>query len=101
MSEISVIWSGDGIAYVDEYFPSDGDTVTLSCFPDNHCTLIDIEARDSHGYAVALLVTEVQQFVYNAALGNILINVTFSDMPFIYKNLWLLNTRKWWRKNNF
>lgn len=101
MSEIFVYWTGDGVAYVDNYFPNDGDTITLTCIPDPHCTLIDIYAEDSHGFPVALYVTDVQQFTYNALLGDVTINVTFSDTPFIYKNLWILKPKNWWRKNNY
>lgn len=103
MNEISVQWTGDGSTYVDNYYPNDGDTITLTCIPDPHCSLVDIVAYDEHGYSVALYVQDVQQFTYNeSAYGNKLdIYVTFTDTPFIYKNLWILSTRKWWRKNNY
>jgi len=100
MSEIFVTWEGDGLAYVDNYFPQGGDTVALTCIPDPHCSLIDIIATDSHGYSVALAVTEYQEFVYNKLLGDINIHVIFSEIPFIYKNLWILKPKDWWRKNN-
>lgn len=101
MNEIFVTWTGDGTAYVDNYYPNEGDTITLTCIPDPHCTLDDILATDSHGYSIALYVTEIQTFTYHVALGNVTIDVTFSDTPFIYKNLWLLATRKWWQKKNY
>ena len=101
MNEIFVTWTGDGTAFVDNYYPNEGDTITLTCIPDPHCTLIDILATDGGGYPIALYVTEIQQFTYHVALGNVTIDVTFSDTPFIYKNLWLLATRKWWQKKNY
>lgn len=90
MNDISITWDGDGYAYCDNYFPNDGDTVTLTCVPDAHCTLLNIVATDEHGYYVALLVTEVQQFTYHSILGHVDIHVSFSVTPWVYRYLWLI-----------
>lgn len=78
MSEIFVLVSGNGIAYVDVVYPYDGQTVTLTAQPDLGETLDDITARESHGYSVAMATTNVQSFTYDEAWGDLTIYVTFS-----------------------
>lgn len=78
MSEIFVLVSGNGIAWVDNAYPWDGDTVTLTAQPDLDATLDDITARESHGWAVALATTTVQTFTYDDSWGDLTIYVTFS-----------------------
>lgn len=78
MSEIFVLTSGNGTAYVDNAYPLDGDTVTLYAYPDPGETLDDITARESHGYAVALSTTSMQSFTYRSVWNDLTIYVTFS-----------------------
>ena len=78
MSEIFVLVTGNGIAWVDNAYPFDGDTVTLTAQPDLGANLDDITARESHGWAVALATTTTQSFVYDESWGDLTIYVTFS-----------------------
>lgn len=54
---------GNGTISVSNPYPQAGETITLRCIPASGETLVDIEARIiSSGQAVALSVTEIQQF---------------------------------------
>ena len=79
MSLIDVITTGNGVAWVDNPDPVQGDTVTLNAIPDTGETLDDIQAWDEHGYSIALYVQQVQQFTWN--YGSMTISVTFSGTP--------------------
>lgn len=78
MSEIFVLTSGNGYAYVDNAYPFEGDTVTLYAYPDTGETLDDVYAYESHGYSVALAVTQEQSFTYHESWGDLTIYVFFS-----------------------
>ena len=97
---ITVNYSAGGYAYVSNPNPSDGDTVTLECIPDFKYEIIDIIATDENGNVIPLIIDIQQTFTYDDSWGVVTIDVTF-DMKFIYKNLWLLFRRQWWRKNNY
>lgn len=76
MSEIFVITSGNGVAWVDNAYPFDGDSVTLYAQPDLGETLDDVYAYESHGYGVAVGVG--QPFIYHDSWGDLTIYVIFS-----------------------
>ena len=97
---ITVNYTTGGYAYVSNTTPSDGETVTLECIPNFKYEIIDITATDENGNVIPLIIDIQQSFVYQASWGAVTIDVTF-DMKFIYKNLWLLSRRQWWRKNNY
>lgn len=97
---ITVNYGAGGYAYVSNTMPADGETVTLECIPDLTHELIDIQAFDENGNVIPLSLAIQQTFVYYASYGAVTINVSF-DKKFIYRNLWLLNRRQWWRKNNY
>ena len=97
---ITVNYTAGGYAYVSNPYPADGETVTLECIPDLQHEIVDIIATDQNGNIIPLIIDIQQTFVYQASWGNVTINVSF-DKKFIYRNLWLLNRRQWWRKNNF
>ena len=78
MSDIFVNIYGNGVAYVDNYTPSDGETITLECYEDPGEQLLDVLAWESHGYSVALATTNIQTFTYRAIWGNLTIDVYFS-----------------------
>lgn len=76
---ITVISTGNGIAYVSNSEPSIGETVTLYCEPDEGETLLDVYAVDLGGHSIALAVQLVQTFVYN--YDGMIITVEFSGTP--------------------
>ena len=78
MSEIHVNWSGNGYAYVDNYFPIENTNITLTCVPDEGETLDDVTARSEYGWAIALATQEVQTFPYDTSWGDMYIEVVFS-----------------------
>ena len=78
MSEIFVFSSGNGYAYVDIQYPYDGQQVHLSAVPDLNEQLLDIQARDHNGYAIALATVEDQDFIYQDTWGDMTIEVYFS-----------------------
>lgn len=91
--------NGPGYAYVSNPNPSDGETVTLECIPNFKYEVTAIDAIDENGNIIPMIVDIQQTFVYQASWGVLTIDVYF-DEKFIYKNLWLLFKREWWRKNN-
>lgn len=97
---ITVNYTAGGYAYVSNTNPSNGDTVTLECIPDFKYEIINIIATDENGNIIPLIIDIQQTFIYDDSWGAVTIDVTF-DMNFIYKNLWLLSRRQWWRKNNY
>lgn len=64
MSAITVYVTGNGTAWVDIPDPFEGETVTLYCEPNEGAELLDITAREEHGYSVALYVQEEQQILW-------------------------------------
>lgn len=81
MSEIIMDISGNGDAYVNNSYPYDGETITLTCTPAEGETLDDVTATDSHGYSIALATQEEQTFVYREIWGDMTIHVIFSGQP--------------------
>ena len=77
---IRVSSTGNGTAHVDNPQPADGENFTLYAIPASGETLEDITARDSHGYSIAMMVTQVYTYTYNeTSWGNrIDISVEFS-----------------------
>ena len=62
---ISVTYTGNGIAYVTNYDPDQGEIVTLYCLPAEGETLLDVYAIDLTGHSIALGVVEEQTITYN------------------------------------
>ena len=89
MSEIILNVYGNGIAYVDNNYPIDGDIVTLQANEDPGEELLDITARESHGYAVALATTNLQSFTYQGSWGDLTIDVYFSGSTPPSPRYWL------------
>ena len=83
MSKIDVVVVGNGIAYVSNSDPVDGETVTLTCTPDTGETIDDVEAWDSSAHPVAFAPVPSQSFVwYDSTYGGAMtIKVTFSGSP--------------------
>ena len=99
MNSITVnVIGGDGTAYVSDYHPSDGDTFTIYCEPLTMGELLNIEATDSHGYSIAVLITEVQSLTYNPLWGtSITIDVEFSESPwYAFLGMALKKKKKPW-----
>ena len=96
MSYIWVSHTGNGIAYVDNASPLDGDNVTLYATPDSGETLQDIYALDSGGHYIAMSVTQVQTFTYHSSWGDVSIYVEFSGTtpPTPTLPLWLIAVMK-------
>ncbi|MBR3599700.1 MAG: hypothetical protein IKL53_07455 [Lachnospiraceae bacterium] len=92
--------NGFGYAYVSNPNPSDGESVTLECIPNNHYEVTAIDAYDEWGNQIPMIVDIQQTFIYDANWGTLTIDVYF-DKKFIYKNLWILFRKQWWRKNNY
>lgn len=78
MAKIDVVVSGNGVAYVDDNNPSQGQSVTLTCIPDTGETLDDILAWDSGGHSIALYVQQSQTFTWDDAWISMTISVEFS-----------------------
>lgn len=98
--KITVDSSGNGSAAVDDNNPSDGQAVVLTCIPDRKYTVSSIICTDSNGNVLWTSTDLVVSFTYSDSWGAINIYVTF-DLKWIFKNLWILSRREWWRKNNF
>ena len=92
--------SGIGTGTCSNYNPVNGETVDLDCIPDRKSYLFDIVAYDQYDNPIQLQVTNHQSFVYDSSWGNITIELYF-EIKWIFKNLWILSRREWWRKNNF
>ena len=97
---ITINDNGQGFSYVSNYYPADGESVTLVCNPDPHCEVINIVGTDQNGNDIGLIIADTQSFTYYSSYGDVTIDVYY-DKKFLYKNLWLLALRQWWRKNNF
>lgn len=98
---ITVNSNGNGWATVDNLNPSDGESVRLSCTPSGRkYEVTDIYISDSNGNTWQLPAVEDQYFTYDANWGDITIDAYF-DLKWIFKNLWILKQREWWRKNTY
>ena len=78
MAKIDVIVSGNGVAYVDDDNPSQGQSVTLTCTPNTGETLDDVLAWDSGGHSIALYVQQSQTFTWDDTWVAMTISVEFS-----------------------
>lgn len=97
---IEVESGGNGSAGVNDYNPSDGQTVILTCIPDRKYTVSSIICTDTDGNVIWTASNLMVSFTYDSSWGDINIYVTF-DLKWIFKNLWILSRREWWRKNNY
>lgn len=98
---ITVNSTGNGWAVVDNLNPDNGDSVRLSCTPgSSKDEVIGITITDQNNNVYNLPAVEDQYFTYDSNWGDITIDVYF-DIKFIFKNLWILKQRGWWRKNNY
>lgn len=98
---ITVHANGSGVAYVDNPNPNNGDSVTLYANPvGRKYMLIGIECYDSNFNPIWTATTETTQFTYDSSWGDITIECYF-DLKWLYKNIWILFQRQWWRKNNY
>ena len=93
---ITVNTDGNGTAYVDDYSPHNGDTVTLYTSPNPHYILDHIECSDLNGNILWTSTTDTTQFIYDSSWGDIIIDVYF-DKKWLFKNLWLLKVAQDWR----
>lgn len=82
-SRIYVNVSGNGTAYVTNPTPLDGESFTLNADAGTGDTLLDITARDSHGYSIAMVVSPSYSYTYDETnWGNYInIYVEFSGTP--------------------
>ena len=78
MAKIDVVVSGNGVAYVDDDNPSQGQSVTLTCIPDTGETLEDVLAWDSGGHSIAAPVQPVWTFTWDETWVAMTISVEFS-----------------------
>lgn len=102
MSEVFINTSGNGVCYVDNSYPNDGESITIYATPDAGETLDDLYAQDANGYFIALAVSEEQTIRYRAAWGDVTITAIFSgsvDPPEPAFHLWWLIAKaaKRWR----
>ena len=73
------ILDGDGTLWVDNPNPMPGEDFTIYAQPDNHCQLVDLYMVESHGWSVAITVTEVQTMPYNSDWGDCTIYAEFTS----------------------
>lgn len=97
---VVVDYGENGSAYVDNYNPSNGQTVTLVCEPDRKYLVSSIICTNLEGTELWTSTDPITTFIYDASWGDINIYIIF-DLKWIFKNLWILSRREWWRKNNF
>ena len=97
---ITVHDDGNGYAYVDNPNPNNGETVTLYAVANNKYQLYEIICMDSNGNVLWTSQSDTTPFTYDSSWGDITIEVYF-ELKFIFKNLWILFQRQWWRKNNY
>ena len=99
--DVIVTGSGSGHAYVSNDYPVNGETIDLFAYAtDNKSELISIVGTDQNGNDVGLITSSYQQFTFDGSWGALTITVTV-DLKWLYKNLWILKQRGWWRKNNY
>lgn len=82
-NNINVTTIGNGTAYVSNSHPQDGQSFTLYANAGAGDALIDITARDSHGYSIAMVVSPSYTYTYDETnWGNYIdITVEFSGTP--------------------
>lgn len=98
---ITVNSIGNGLAVVDNLNPNNGDSVRLSCTPGSRKDeVVDIIVTDSNSNVWQLPPVDDQYFTYDSNWGDITIDVYF-DLKWLFKNLWILKQREWWRKNTY
>ena len=97
---ISLNVNGNGYSTISTYNPSDGETVYLDSYPDRKYEVYEIICSDSNGYVLWTSQSENLSFTYDSSWGDITIDVYF-DLKWIFKNLWILKQREWWRKNTY
>ena len=73
--------TGNGVAYVDDYDPVNGQAITLICRPGEDYTLDNIIAEDANGHSIAVSVTQQQTIIYQSSWGALFINAIFSGSP--------------------
>lgn len=78
MSNIDVVVTGNGTAYVDNPNPVNGDIITIYAYADPGAQLLDILMWDQNGYSIAIAVQQIQQIVYDDTWGDCTIYATFS-----------------------
>lgn len=79
MSNIYVISSGNGSAYVDNPYPNNGEIVTIYAYPASGEQILDLYMQDQNGYYIAVSQVPVQQISYDASWGDCTITVQFSS----------------------
>ena len=97
---IEITDDGNGAAGVSDNNPSDGQTVILTAIPQRHYKVSAIICYDLDGNVLWTASDKIISFIYQSSWGNINIEVYFEEI-WIYKNLWILFNRQWWRKNNY
>lgn len=97
---ITVNSNGNGYAYVNIPNPNNGEDVTLYSVPDRKYEVFEIICSDSNGYVLWTTQSEQYTFTYDSSWGDITIDVYF-ELKWIFKNLWILKQREWWRKNTY
>ena len=75
---ISVNFSGNGTAYVDNPVPNNGDVVTLHADADAGDQINDIYGFNGQGYPMAFSPIPRQSWTYDESDGDITIYVEFS-----------------------
>lgn len=69
---------GNGVGFVDDYNPSDGQTITIDAYPYAGEDLLDIQVWESHGWSVAVSVVNSQPLTYRSSWGDITIDIYFT-----------------------
>lgn len=100
--DLIISGEGSGHAYVSNEYPEPDEVISLTAYAtDRKSELLSIEATDENGDIIPSIITlPYQTFTFNEDWGNITITVTF-DIKWLFKNLWILSRREWWRKNNY
>lgn len=74
--------SGNGACYtIPSIVNNTGETFTIYATPIAPDTLVDLYMIESHGYYVAISVTEVQTISYDSSWGDLEIYAEFSGSP--------------------
>lgn len=99
--DVIVTGTGQGHAYVSNDYPVNGEVIDLFAYAtDRKSELVSIVGTDSNGNDIGLSTSSYQQFTFDGNWGALTIVVTI-DLKWLYKNLWILFQRQWWRKNNY
>lgn len=106
MSEIFInVLEGQGYGYVSNFYPSDGEIVTLYVEPAVGYIIKDITAWDSYDHSIALnQYASEQSFPFNAAWNNMYIDLKFEattpPTPTIPPWLLFKFNKIYWRYHN-